>query len=114
MSVLVPTAPRDISFSNVQSTSVTLRWRKPAIIFGYFQNYKITTQLQLTHCNNWETECIEYEKEQYSHLAAALTEETVYDLKKYRWYRFRVSASTNAGYGSSSPWISTQTLPGCK
>ncbi|XP_063165405.1 phosphatidylinositol phosphatase PTPRQ [Candoia aspera] len=108
-----PSAPRDTIFSNVQSTSVTLRWRMPVTIFGYFQNYKITAQLQSIHCNSWESsECIEYEKEQYSYLADNVTEETVYDLKKCRWYRFRVSASTNAGYGNSTPWIVTQTLPG--
>ncbi|XP_061438720.1 phosphatidylinositol phosphatase PTPRQ [Rhineura floridana] len=108
-----PSAPRDVSFSNIQSTSVTLRWRMPVTIFGYFQNYKITAQLRSINCSNWEAaECIEYEKEQYSYVAGAFTEEIVYDLKKFRWYRFRVSASTNAGYGSSSPWISTQTLPG--
>lgn len=87
----------------------------PVTIFGYFQNYKITAQLRYTHCSNWEAaDCIEYQKDQYSYYAAALLEETVYELKKFRWYRFRVSASTNAGYGKSSPWISTQTLPGCK
>uniref|UniRef100_A0A8D2LM06 Phosphatidylinositol phosphatase PTPRQ n=1 Tax=Varanus komodoensis TaxID=61221 RepID=A0A8D2LM06_VARKO len=109
----VPSAPRDIAFSNVQSTRVTLRWRMPVTIFGYFQNYKITAQLRSIHCSDWEAaECIEHEKEQYSYVTGDFTEETVYDLKKFRWYRFRVSASTNAGYGSSSPWISTQTLPG--
>ncbi|XP_053260707.1 phosphatidylinositol phosphatase PTPRQ isoform X4 [Podarcis raffonei] len=108
-----PSAPRDISFSSIQSTSVTLRWRMPVTIFGYFQNYKITAQLRSIHCNNWEAaECIEYEQEQYSYTVGTLSEETVYDLKKFRWYRFRVSASTNAGFGTSSPWISTQTLPG--
>ncbi|KAM6436186.1 phosphatidylinositol phosphatase PTPRQ isoform 2-T2 [Liasis olivaceus] len=109
----VPSAPRDIIFSNVQSTSVTLRWRMPVTILGYFQNYKITAQLQSIHCNDWDpSECTEYEKEQYSYLSDNVTEETVYDLKKFRWYRFRVSASTNAGYGRSTPWIVTQTLPG--
>nr|XP_034982811.1 phosphatidylinositol phosphatase PTPRQ [Zootoca vivipara] len=108
-----PSAPRDISFSSIQSTSVTLRWRMPVTIFGYFQNYKITVQLRSIHCNNWEAaECIEYEQKQYSYTVGTLSEETVYDLKKFRWYRFRVSASTNAGFGTSSPWISTQTLPG--
>uniref|UniRef100_A0A670YH56 Phosphatidylinositol phosphatase PTPRQ n=1 Tax=Pseudonaja textilis TaxID=8673 RepID=A0A670YH56_PSETE len=108
-----PSAPRDITFSNVQSTSVTLRWIMPVTILGYFQNYKITTQLQSIHCNSWDSfECIEYEKEQYSYLADNVVEETVYDLKKFRWYRFRVSACTNAGYGNSTPWIVTQTLPG--
>ncbi|XP_057285376.1 phosphatidylinositol phosphatase PTPRQ isoform X1 [Pezoporus wallicus] len=111
----VPSAPRDIVFSNVQSTSVTLNWRSPKSILGYFQNYKITTQLQSTHCSDWETkECIEYEMHQYlyENVVDDQIEETVYGLKKYRWYRFAVAASTNVGYGSSSPWISTQTLPG--
>ncbi|XP_064306250.1 phosphatidylinositol phosphatase PTPRQ isoform X2 [Phalacrocorax carbo] len=111
----VPSAPRDIVFSNVQSTSVTLNWRSPKSVLGYFQNYKITTQLQSIHCSDWETkECIEYEMHQYlyENVVDDQIEETVYGLKKYRWYRFAVAASTNVGYGSSSPWISTQTLPG--
>ncbi|NXF86753.1 PTPRQ phosphatase, partial [Eubucco bourcierii] len=111
----VPTAPRDIVFSNVQSTSVTLNWKSPTSIFGYFQNYKITTQLMSTRCSDWETkECIEYETHQYlyENVVDDWIEETVHGLKKYRWYRFAVAASTNVGYGSSSPWISTQTLPG--
>ncbi|XP_058047639.1 phosphatidylinositol phosphatase PTPRQ [Ahaetulla prasina] len=108
-----PSAPGDIIFSKVQSTNVTLRWIMPVTILGYFQNYKITTQLQSIHCSSWDSsECIEYEKEQYSYLADKVVEETVYDLKKFRWYRFRVSACTNAGYGNSTPWIVTQTLPG--
>ncbi|KFV78560.1 Phosphatidylinositol phosphatase PTPRQ, partial [Struthio camelus australis] len=111
----VPSVPRDIGFSNVQSTSVTLNWRAPKSILGYFQNYRITTQLQSIHCSDWETkECIEYEMYQYLYENAVddQIEGTVYGLKKYRWYRFAVAASTNVGYGSSSPWISTQTLPG--
>ncbi|XP_052630621.1 phosphatidylinositol phosphatase PTPRQ isoform X1 [Harpia harpyja] len=111
----VPSAPRDIVFSNVQSTSVTLNWRSPKSVLGYFQNYKITTQLQSIRCSDWESkECIEYEMHQYlyENVVDDWIEETVYGLKKYRWYRFAVAASTNVGYGSSSPWISTQTLPG--
>ncbi|KYO47826.1 phosphatidylinositol phosphatase PTPRQ isoform D [Alligator mississippiensis] len=111
----VPSAPRDIAFSNVQSTSVTLRWITPDSILGYFQNYKITIQLQSMHCEDWEINgCVEYEKVQYSHgnVVGDHIEETVHELKKFRWYRFKVAASTNAGYGSSSPWISTQMLPG--
>ncbi|NXN12266.1 PTPRQ phosphatase, partial [Indicator maculatus] len=111
----VPSAPRDIVFSNVQSTSVTLNWKPPKSILGYFRNYKITTQLQSVHCSHWEAkECIEYEMHQYLHdnVGDEWIEETVSGLKKYRWYRFAVAASTSVGYGSSSPWISTQTLPG--
>ncbi|XP_074980428.1 phosphatidylinositol phosphatase PTPRQ isoform X6 [Caretta caretta] len=111
----VPSAPRDVAFSNIQSTSVTLAWRTPHTILGYFQNYKITTQLRSIHCSDWENnECIEYEKDQYSYETGVddYMEEIVRELKKFRWYRFKVAASTNAGYGNTSPWISTQTLPG--
>uniref|UniRef100_A0A8C2YRG2 Phosphatidylinositol phosphatase PTPRQ n=2 Tax=Chinchilla lanigera TaxID=34839 RepID=A0A8C2YRG2_CHILA len=108
----VPSVPTNIALSNVQSTSATLTWVRPDIILGYFQNYKITTQLRAQKCGEWESEdCIEYQKIQYLY-EPDLTEETVYGLKKFRWYRFQVAASTNAGYGNASDWISTQTLPG--
>ncbi|XP_016054908.1 PREDICTED: phosphatidylinositol phosphatase PTPRQ [Miniopterus natalensis] len=108
----VPSVPTNIAFSNVQSTSATLTWMRPDTIFGYFQNYKITTQLRAQKCREWEPEeCIEFQQIQYLY-EADLTEETVYGLKKFRWYRFQVAASTNAGYGNASSWISTQTLPG--
>ncbi|XP_045375380.2 phosphatidylinositol phosphatase PTPRQ isoform X4 [Camelus bactrianus] len=108
----VPSVPTNIAFSNIQSTSATLTWMRPDSIFGYFQNYKITTQLRAQKCGEWESEeCVEYQKIQYLY-EADLTEETIYGLKKYRWYRFQVAASTNAGYGNASSWISTQTLPG--
>ncbi|XP_070455240.1 phosphatidylinositol phosphatase PTPRQ isoform X2 [Equus przewalskii] len=108
----VPSVPTNITFSNVQSTSATLTWMRPDTILGYFQNYKITTQLRAQTCREWESEdCVEYQKIQYLY-EADLTEQTVYGLKKFRWYRFQVAASTNAGYGNASNWISTQTLPG--
>ncbi|EDM16767.1 rCG49085 [Rattus norvegicus] len=108
----VPSAPTNVAFSNVQSTSATLTWTKPDTIFGYFQNYKITTQLRPQKCREWEPEeCIEHQKDQYLY-EANQTEETVHGLKKFRWYRFQVAASTNVGYSNASEWISTQTLPG--
>nr|XP_051702470.1 phosphatidylinositol phosphatase PTPRQ [Oryctolagus cuniculus] len=108
----VPSVPTNITFSNVQSTSATLTWIRPETILGYFQNYKITTQLRAQKCREWESEeCVEYQKIQYLY-EANLTEDTVYGLKKFRWYRFQVAASTNAGYGNASNWISAQTLPG--
>ncbi|XP_028728862.1 phosphatidylinositol phosphatase PTPRQ [Peromyscus leucopus] len=108
----VPSVPTNIALSNVQSTSATLTWIKPDSILGYFQNYKITTQLRAQKCRGWDSEeCVEHQKVQFVY-EANLTEETVYGLKKYRWYRFQVAASTNAGYGNASNWISAQTLPG--
>jgi receptor-type tyrosine-protein phosphatase Q len=109
---LVPSVPTNTAFSNVQSTSVTLRWIKPDTILGYFQNYKITTQLRAQKCREWEPEeCVEHQEVQYLY-EANQTEDTVRGLKKFQWYRFQVAASTNAGYGNASSWISTQTLPG--
>uniref|UniRef100_A0A8C2MBK7 Phosphatidylinositol phosphatase PTPRQ n=1 Tax=Cricetulus griseus TaxID=10029 RepID=A0A8C2MBK7_CRIGR len=108
----VPSVPKNIAFSNVQSTSATLTWIKPDSILGYFQNYKITTQLRAQKCRDWDSEgCVEHQKIQFLY-ESNQTEETVYGLKKFRWYRFQVAASTNAGYGNASSWISTQTLPG--
>uniref|UniRef100_A0A8D0PDV3 Phosphatidylinositol phosphatase PTPRQ n=1 Tax=Sus scrofa TaxID=9823 RepID=A0A8D0PDV3_PIG len=108
----VPSVPTNITFANIRSTSATLTWMRPDSIFGYFQNYKITTQLRAQTCREWESEgCVEHQKIQYLY-EADLTEETIYGLKKFRWYRFQVAASTNAGYGNASDWISTQTLPG--
>ncbi|ELW70529.1 Phosphotidylinositol phosphatase PTPRQ, partial [Tupaia chinensis] len=108
----VPSVPTNIAFSNVQSTSATLTWIRPDSILGYFQNYKIITQLRAQKCKEWESEeCIEYQKIQYLY-EADLTEETIHGLKKFRWYRFQVAASTNAGYGNATNWISIQTLPG--
>ncbi|XP_017169427.1 phosphatidylinositol phosphatase PTPRQ isoform X2 [Mus musculus] len=108
----VPSVPTNTAFSNVQSTSVTLRWIKPDTILGYFQNYKITTQLRAQKCREWEPEeCVEHQEVQYLY-EANQTEDTVRGLKKFQWYRFQVAASTNAGYGNASSWISTQTLPG--
>ncbi|KAM6153634.1 phosphatidylinositol phosphatase PTPRQ [Erethizon dorsatum] len=108
----VPSVPTNIALSDVQSTSAKLTWMRPDTILGYFQNYKITTQLRAQNCREWESEeCIEYQNIQYLY-EPDLTEETVYGLKKFRWYRFQVAASTSAGYGNASNWISTQTLPG--
>ncbi|XP_078504107.1 phosphatidylinositol phosphatase PTPRQ [Lissotriton helveticus] len=109
----VPSAPKDISFSNVSSTSITLRWTRPDYVPGYLRNYKITTQLQSTNCNKWEPAgCVQSTREHYLYDDGYLIEKTMSELKKFRWYRFNVAASTSSGYGSSSAWISTQTLPG--
>ncbi|OWK63035.1 Phosphatidylinositol phosphatase PTPRQ [Lonchura striata] len=104
-----------VQFTTMESGQSNPQALSPKSILGYFQNYKITTQLQSIHCSDWEAmECIEYEKHQYlyENVMDDWIEDTVYGLKKYRWYRFAVAASTSVGYGSSSPWISTQTLPG--
>ncbi|XP_030070443.1 phosphatidylinositol phosphatase PTPRQ isoform X2 [Microcaecilia unicolor] len=109
----VPSTPRNITFSSIQSTSVTLMWIRPTSVPGYLKNYKVARQLQSTNCRVWESEgCIEDNREVYSYNDDQFIEETIDGLKKFRWYRFRISASTNAGYGPSSNWISVRTLHG--
>ncbi|XP_069485396.1 phosphatidylinositol phosphatase PTPRQ isoform X4 [Ambystoma mexicanum] len=109
----VPSVPKDVSLSNVSSTSVTLRWIRPDNISGYLRNYKITSQLQSSNCSKWETAgCVQHTQEHYAYGDDNLIETTITELKKFRWYRFKVAASTSSGYGSSSAWIVTQTLAG--
>ncbi|XP_075065450.1 phosphatidylinositol phosphatase PTPRQ isoform X2 [Mixophyes fleayi] len=107
-----PSAPRHVTFLNVDSTSVTLQWNRPDHTNGYLKNYKITVQLFSNECNDWNHgECTETSQDFYSY-GDSIVEKTIYGLKKFRWYRFKISASTSAGYGASSPWINIQTLSG--
>ncbi|MBN3316792.1 PTPRQ phosphatase, partial [Atractosteus spatula] len=109
----VPSAPRNLNVSDIQSTSVTLSWSQPDTIPGYLQEYQIVVQRLFTWCNDWITaECVENEAMHYTNGTDEVLEVTVYSLMKFRRYRFRVAARTNAGYGNASEWITTETLPG--
>ncbi|KAM4748839.1 phosphatidylinositol phosphatase PTPRQ [Rhinophrynus dorsalis] len=109
----VPSAPRDVTLLNVYSSSVTLRWTSPVSTNGYIRNYKITVQLRSTECHDWDhIYCTDVGQDFYSFEDHSIHEKTIYGLKKFRWYRFKISASTSAGYGVPSPWIYTQTLSG--
>uniref|UniRef100_W5NHK9 Phosphatidylinositol phosphatase PTPRQ n=1 Tax=Lepisosteus oculatus TaxID=7918 RepID=W5NHK9_LEPOC len=109
----VPSAPRNLNVSDIQSTSVTLSWSQPDTIPGYLQEYQIVVQRLSTWCNDWITaECVENEAMHYTNGTDEVLEVTVYSLMKFRRYRFRIAARTNAGYGNASEWITTETLPG--
>ncbi|XP_068132972.1 phosphatidylinositol phosphatase PTPRQ isoform X2 [Hyperolius riggenbachi] len=108
----VPSAPRHVTCLSVDSTSVTLQWSRPDQTNGYLKNYKITVQLLSAECYDLNfLICIETSQDFYSY-GDNTVEKTIKALKKYRWYRFKISASTGAGYGASSPWIKVQTLSG--
>ncbi|XP_040264377.1 phosphatidylinositol phosphatase PTPRQ isoform X1 [Bufo bufo] len=107
----VPSVPRSVTILDVGSTSVTLQWNRPEYTNGYLKSYKINVLLLSTECNVNHGECIEKSQDLYSYQENTV-EKTIYGLKKFRWYRFKVSASTTAGYGASSPWINVQTLSG--
>ncbi|KAK1169211.1 hypothetical protein AOXY_G10174 [Acipenser oxyrinchus oxyrinchus] len=109
----VPSAPKDLNITKIQSSSVTLSWTRPDVVPGYLQNYRIVGQLLSVLCNNWNTSgCIENKVVQYVSGTDDSLETSIYSLLKFRQYRFSVAASTNAGYGNSTDWISTNTLPG--
>ncbi|XP_067855570.1 phosphatidylinositol phosphatase PTPRQ isoform X2 [Heptranchias perlo] len=111
----VPSAPKDLEIIAIQSTFVTLRWMRPDIVPGYLRLFRIIVQLRSASCMDWGTqECVEAEKiEDYDVDTENDTMETIVPgLKKFRWYRFRVAASTNAGFSNYSTWISTKTAVG--
>ncbi|XP_075198535.1 phosphatidylinositol phosphatase PTPRQ [Anomaloglossus baeobatrachus] len=107
----VPSVPQYVTIVDVGSTSVTLQWNRPVYTNGYLKSYKIKVQLLSPECNDQHDECIETSQDFYSYQENTIVK-TIYGLKKFRWYRFQISASTNAGYGAASQWINVQTLSG--
>ncbi|XP_077121613.1 phosphatidylinositol phosphatase PTPRQ [Ranitomeya variabilis] len=107
----VPSVPRYVTTVDVGSTSVTLQWNRPEYTNGYLKSYKINVQLLSTECNDKHDECIETSQDIYSYQENTIVK-TIYELKMFRWYRFKISASTSAGYGAASQWINVHTLSG--
>uniref|UniRef100_A0A674CK23 Protein tyrosine phosphatase receptor type Q n=1 Tax=Salmo trutta TaxID=8032 RepID=A0A674CK23_SALTR len=99
----VPGVPRFLSVSEATSTSVTLQWAAPLSALGMLTEYRITVQLLSPDCL-FNTPLSE---------ATPLPESiTLQSLAKYRLYRFRITALTNAGPGEHTPWRYTHTLAG--
>uniref|UniRef100_A0A8C7VH67 Protein tyrosine phosphatase receptor type Q n=1 Tax=Oncorhynchus mykiss TaxID=8022 RepID=A0A8C7VH67_ONCMY len=99
----VPGVPRFLSVSEATSTSVTLQWAAPLSALGMLTEYHITVQLLSPDCLS-NTPLSE---------ATPLPESiTLQSLVKYRLYRFRITALTNAGPGEHTPWRYTHTLAG--
>ncbi|XP_069618420.1 phosphatidylinositol phosphatase PTPRQ [Ranitomeya imitator] len=107
----VPSVPRYVTIVDVGSTSVTLQWNRPEYTNGYLKSYKINVQLLSTECNDKHDECIETSQDIFSYQENTIVK-TIYELKMFRWYRFKISASTSAGYGAASQWINVHTLSG--
>uniref|UniRef100_UPI00398ECD83 phosphatidylinositol phosphatase PTPRQ n=1 Tax=Pristiophorus japonicus TaxID=55135 RepID=UPI00398ECD83 len=110
-----PSAPKDLEIVGIQSTFVTLRWTWPNINPGYLRLFRIIVQLRSVLCMDWESQdCIEAEKiEDHNIDNDNDTIKTIVpELKKFRWYRFRVAARRNAGFSNYSTWTSTKTAAG--
>uniref|UniRef100_A0A3B3UF84 Protein tyrosine phosphatase receptor type Q n=1 Tax=Poecilia latipinna TaxID=48699 RepID=A0A3B3UF84_9TELE len=100
LSESVPTAPRFLSISEVTATNVTLWWAVPVSVPGLLKEYHVVAQLISAVC------------EPNTQGAVLPTPEDTMSLAKYRYYRFKVAAVTNAGPGEYAEWIYAQTLAG--
>uniref|UniRef100_A0A674CKZ3 Protein tyrosine phosphatase receptor type Q n=1 Tax=Salmo trutta TaxID=8032 RepID=A0A674CKZ3_SALTR len=108
----VPGVPRFLSVSEATSTSVTLQWAAPLSALGMLTEYRITVQLLSPDClfNTPLSEVLV--SVNGSDGGEGNRSITLQSLAKYRLYRFRITALTNAGPGEHTPWRYTHTLAG--
>uniref|UniRef100_A0A3Q2DRQ3 Protein tyrosine phosphatase receptor type Q n=1 Tax=Cyprinodon variegatus TaxID=28743 RepID=A0A3Q2DRQ3_CYPVA len=127
LSESVPTAPRLLSISEVTATNVTLEWKSPVSVPGLLKEYHVIAQLISTVCepiiqattlptleDDKALHCVE-DNFTVSVNASDNAEEssvTLQSLAKYRYYRFKVAAVTNAGPGAYAQWSYARTLAG--
>lgn len=110
---------------------MTLQWAAPLSIPGLLKEYHIIAQLLSTVCeanilptarpaseDELTSDCVD------SHVAVSVNASdgsdknhnsiTLQSLNKYRYYRFKVAAVTNAGVGEYTHWSYARTLAGSK
>uniref|UniRef100_A0A3B4UGK1 Protein tyrosine phosphatase receptor type Q n=1 Tax=Seriola dumerili TaxID=41447 RepID=A0A3B4UGK1_SERDU len=104
LSESVPAAPRFLTISQVTPNNVTLQWAPPLSIPGLLKEYHIIAQLLSTVC---EANILPTAHGEESHNSI-----TLQSLNKYRYYRFKVAAVTNAGVGEYTHWSYARTLAG--
>lgn len=112
----VPGPPVSLSVVNITSDAVTLRWLRPAHVPGILQGYRVERQLLVQECNvEVNASCVEREVILSVNVLENGPREitvTLQPLRKYRHYRIRVVAWTNAGAGEPSEWLYAHTLAG--
>ncbi|XP_056138465.1 phosphatidylinositol phosphatase PTPRQ [Lampris incognitus] len=117
----VPGVPHFINVSEVTPTSVTLQWAPPLSSPGMLKEYRITAQLLAVVCEPDTQPTAELHPEQEvaswcvdSQVVVSVNGSDVsvklQSLAKFRRYRFRLAALTNAGVGEQTPWIYAHTL----
>ncbi|CAJ1056803.1 phosphatidylinositol phosphatase PTPRQ [Xyrichtys novacula] len=128
LSESAPAAPRSLTISQVTSNNVTLQWAPPLSVPGLLKEYHIIAQLLSTVCapnmlttaqpaleDELTPDCVDSEFS-VSVNASDGSEEiysvTLQTLAKYRYYRFKVAAVTNAGVGEYTNWNYARTLAG--
>uniref|UniRef100_A0AAY5KMC9 Protein-tyrosine-phosphatase n=1 Tax=Esox lucius TaxID=8010 RepID=A0AAY5KMC9_ESOLU len=133
----VPGVPRFLSVSEATPTSVTLHWAPPLSVLGKLTEYRITVQRLTLDCQSdppltgtpplaettpvpeppspLDPGCVDQEvlvPVNGSDGGENNRSITLQSLAKYRFYRFRIAAFTNAGPGEHTPWIYARTLVG--
>ncbi|XP_061534226.1 phosphatidylinositol phosphatase PTPRQ isoform X1 [Phycodurus eques] len=120
LSESAPSAPRFLAISQVTANNVTLEWGSPLSVPGLLKEYRLVTELLDTKC---EPHILKPEEEKVSNcvessvtVSVNASEEapsiTLHPLAKYRLYRFKVAAVTNAGVGDYTEWNYARTLAG--
>lgn len=112
----VPGPPTSLSVVNISSDAVTLSWLRPVRVPGFLQGYRVERQRLARVCElEADASCVESEVI----LSVNVMEngntditETLWPLHKYRRYRVRVVAWTNAGDGEPTEWLYIHTLAG--
>ncbi|XP_078113021.1 phosphatidylinositol phosphatase PTPRQ [Sander vitreus] len=128
LSESAPAAPRFLTISQVTPNNVTLQWAPPLSIPGLLKEYHVIAQLLSTVCepntlttaqpppeDELTSDCVDSNVTVSVNASDGIEENhsvTLQSLAKYRYYRFKVAAVTNAGVGEYTHWNYARTLAG--
>ncbi|XP_014192528.1 phosphatidylinositol phosphatase PTPRQ [Haplochromis burtoni] len=127
LSESVPAAPRFLTISQVTPNNVTLQWAPPHSVPGLLKEYHIIAQLISANCepsisvkaqstpkDDLALHCIEHNVTVSINASDAEQKQsfTIHPVAKYRHYRFKVAAVTNAGVGDYTQWKYKRTMAG--
>uniref|UniRef100_A0A3B4FMX1 Protein tyrosine phosphatase receptor type Q n=1 Tax=Pundamilia nyererei TaxID=303518 RepID=A0A3B4FMX1_9CICH len=127
LSESVPAAPRFLTISQVTPNNVTLQWAPPHSVPGLLKEYHIVAQLISANCepsisvkaqstpkDDLALHCIEHNVTVSINASDAEQKQsfTIHPVAKYRHYRFKVAAVTNAGVGDYTQWKYKRTMAG--
>lgn len=101
---------------NLSSDAVTLSWLSPARVPGHLRGYRVHRQRLALACDMKDDDsCVETKVFLWVNTTEQESREvrvTLQPLLKYRRYRVRVVAWTNAGAGQPTEWMHIHTLAG--
>ncbi|XP_032379548.1 phosphatidylinositol phosphatase PTPRQ isoform X1 [Etheostoma spectabile] len=128
LSESAPAAPRFLTISQVTPNNVILQWAPPLSIPGLLKEYHVVAQLLSTTCepnplttaqpppeDELTSDCVDSNVTVSVNASDGIEENhsvTLQSLAKYRYYRFKVAAVTNAGVGEYTHWNYARTLAG--